>query len=140
MASKIEHINDVNIRKTPQCIAILNSLKKNTGHPTANEILHDVTKKFPHMSLATVYNNLRKLAENDVIQEVHVKNGPSRFDKNPSTHYHMVCNKCGNMEDLSYPLLNEIESFANNLYNFVVTNHEFNLYGTCEYCQNNSEK
>lgn len=135
MAKKIEYINDINIRKTPQCIAILNSLKSNKGHPTANEILQDVTKNFPHMSLATVYNNLRKLAENNIIQELHVKNGPNRFDKNPTTHYHMICNQCGKMTDLNYPLFREIESFANQSYNFLVSNHEFNLYGICEKCQ-----
>jgi len=132
---KLDNLRDMNTRKTPQNLAVLNSLKKHPGHPTVNEIHQEVLKKHPNISLATVYNNLKKLADNKIIQEVHVKNGPSRFDKNPITHYHMVCNQCGEINDLSYPLLHEIENFANNLYNFLVSNHEFNLYGICENCQ-----
>lgn len=127
-------------RKTPQGIAVLKSLKKLHSHPTANEIHQDVIKQFPNLSLATVYNNLKKMDEDQIIQEVHVKNGPNRFDQNPSTHYHIICNDCGIIQDLSYPLLNEIEHFASNLYDFVISNHEFNLYGLCKECQNKNQE
>lgn len=135
MAKEIGNADDTNIRKTPQCTAVLKSLKNNYGHPTASDIHNDVIEEFPNISLATVYNNLKKLTKNNIIQEVYVKNGPSRFDKNPSVHYHMICNNCGEMKDLSYPILNEIEYFARGLHNFVTSSHEFNLYGICDKCQ-----
>ena len=125
----------INARKTPQMIAILNYLKSSPSHPTANDVYNAVKKETPNISLTTVYNNLKRLSDNKVIQELYIKNGPSRFDKNPSTHYHMICNQCGQIEDLSYPLLKEIEEFAENLYKFSVLKHEFNLYGCCSKCQ-----
>jgi len=124
-----------NIRKTPQGIAILNSLKSSHNHPTANDIYQDVINKFPKISLATVYKNLNKLTKQKMIQEIYIRNEPNRFDKNPFTHYHMICSSCGDVKDLSYPVLYEIESFVSDLYNFLVSDHVFNLYGICEKCQ-----
>jgi|SRR5699024_1879903 len=128
-------LKDVNIRKTPQSVIILDYLKKHPGHPTVNNIYQNIIKENPNISLATVYNNLKRLSNQKIIQEIYVKNGPSRFDKNPITHYHMVCNKCEKMVDLSYPVLHEIEKFVNNLYNFEVSKHELNIYGVCENCK-----
>ena len=48
---------------------ILNTLKSNVVHPTA-EYLYSVLKETePNISLATLYRNLNQLAENGIIKK-----------------------------------------------------------------------
>lgn len=135
MVEELDRIEESRIRKSPQCLAILKELRKRSDHPTALDIHEEIKKVFPNLSLATVYNNLKKLTEHGFIQEVSVKNESNRFDGNPKTHYHMICIDCGEVNDLDYPLFHEIELFVSQLHNFIVSEHELNLYGVCKYCQ-----
>ncbi|MCK5426958.1 MAG: transcriptional repressor, partial [Thermodesulfovibrionia bacterium] len=54
----IEKYRDIGIKLTPQRIAILNYLSGITTHPSAEQIYKAVSKEFPTMSFATVYNTL----------------------------------------------------------------------------------
>lgn len=47
------------VRITPQRHAVLEYLMQSMKHPTADEIYKALEDKFPNMSVATVYNNLR---------------------------------------------------------------------------------
>lgn len=47
------------VRITPQRYAILEYLIQYRNHPTADEIFRSLESRFPNMSVATVYNNLK---------------------------------------------------------------------------------
>ena len=51
------------IRLTPQRSAILKVLRSTNIHPNASWVYAEVRKQLPHISLATVYRNLTRLAE-----------------------------------------------------------------------------
>jgi len=55
----IEKMKNSNIRITPQRYAILEYLVESKMHPTADDIYKALADRFPNMSAATVYNNLR---------------------------------------------------------------------------------
>ncbi|MCX7966203.1 MAG: transcriptional repressor, partial [Syntrophorhabdaceae bacterium] len=46
----------IDIKQTPQRLAIIEYLNENRTHPTANDVYKAVSEKFPTMSFATVYN------------------------------------------------------------------------------------
>src|SRR5690625_5462584 len=100
------------VRITPQRHAVLEYLLTSMSHPTADDIYKALEKKFPNMSVATVYNNLRILREIGLVRELTYGDDSSRFDSNMQDHYHIICESCGKIVDFHYPTLDEIESLA----------------------------
>ena len=122
------------VRITPQRHAVLEYLLTSMSHPTADDIYKALEKKFPNMSVATVYNNLRILREIGLVRELTYGDDSSRFDSNMQDHYHIICESCGKIVDFHYPTLDEIESLAEKVSGFEISHHRMELYGKCEQC------
>jgi Fur family transcriptional regulator, peroxide stress response regulator len=131
----LELLRESGVRITPQRHAVLEYLIKSMTHPTADEIYKALEGKFPNMSVATVYNNLRVFREIGLVRELTYGDSSSRFDFNKTEHYHVICNSCGKIVDFHYPRLEEVESLAEQITGFEVTNHRLEVYGTCEKCK-----
>nr|WP_251046500.1 MULTISPECIES: peroxide-responsive transcriptional repressor PerR [unclassified Oceanobacillus] len=131
----IDTLKESGVRITPQRHAVLEFLLNAMVHPTADEIYKALEGKFPNMSVATVYNNLRVLKDIGLVRELTYGDSSSRFDCNTSDHYHIICNDCGKIVDFHYPLLNEVESLAEQVTGFDVSHHRLEVYGKCDECQ-----
>ena len=81
------------VRITPQRHAVLEYLMQSMKHPTADEIYKALEDKFPNMSVATVYNNLRVFLDIGLVRELTYGDSSSRFDCNTSDHYHIISPK-----------------------------------------------
>ncbi|WP_205093050.1 peroxide-responsive transcriptional repressor PerR [Thalassobacillus pellis] len=128
-------LKDSGVRITPQRHAVLEYLMNSMTHPTADEIYKALEGKFPNMSVATVYNNLRVFREIGLVRELTYGDSSSRFDCNTTEHYHAICNSCGKIVDFHYPTLDEVESLAEQVTGFNVSHHRMEVYGTCDECQ-----
>lgn len=123
------------VRITPQRHAILEHLIDSLAHPTADEIYKALERKFPNMSVATVYNNLRVFKGAGLVKELSFGDSSSRFDYVTTDHYHIICDSCGRIVDFSYPGLDEVEALAEHVTGFKVDDHRMEVYGTCPTCQ-----
>lgn len=131
----IERLKEANVRITPQRFAILEYLILNDTHPTADEIYQELVSRFPNMSVATVYNNLRMLTKLGMVKEMSFGDQSSRFDFASTEHYHAVCSNCGKVEDIYYPGLDAVEQVAADLTGFSIESHRLEVYGLCPKCQ-----
>ncbi|WP_263622136.1 peroxide-responsive transcriptional repressor PerR [Halobacillus litoralis] len=131
----IDTLKGSGVRITPQRHAVLEYLLNSMTHPTADEIYKALESKFPNMSVATVYNNLRVFREIGLVRELTYGDSSSRFDCNTTDHYHIICESCGKIVDFHYPSLNEVESLAEQVTGFNVSHHRMEVYGTCSDCQ-----
>lgn len=131
----IEKMKNENIRITPQRHAILEYLVDSKIHPTADDIYKALANRFPNMSAATVYNNLRLFVKIGFVKELAYGDASSRFDFSSTQHYHAICESCGKIVDLYYPVLDDVEMVAENLTGFQVTHHRMEVYGICPDCQ-----
>ncbi|HLS10049.1 peroxide-responsive transcriptional repressor PerR [Lentibacillus sp.] len=131
----IETLRNSGVRITPQRHAVLEYLISSMVHPTADDIYKALEGKFPNMSVATVYNNLRVLREIGLVRELTYGDSSSRFDYKSSEHYHIICEECGKIVDFHYPTLDEVESLAEQVTGFDVSHHRMEIYGKCEDCQ-----
>jgi Fur family ferric uptake transcriptional regulator len=123
------------IKYTNQRVEILNFLKDNITHPTVDEVYEAVKKKLTRISKATVYQNLKFLAEKGLIQEVNVK-GVSRFEPNLDPHHHIICKKCGKIIDFeSKELTNYSLNIGKKLKEFDIDTTHTNFYGICKKCK-----
>jgi len=132
----VEILKNTGVRMTPQRHAILSYLLETMSHPTADEIYKALEGKFPNMSVATIYNNLRVFKEAGLVRELTYGDASSRFDANVSEdHYHVICTECGSIHDFHFPYLREAESAAAKSVGFQVTGHRMEVYGVCATCQ-----
>ncbi len=90
------------MRCTPQRYAVMEFLLNHPGHPTAAEIFAEVNRVDPRCSRATTYNNLRDLVQAGLVREVAVEGRAARFDAKGIRHYHFVCDRCGEVEDIHW--------------------------------------
>lgn len=131
----LHSLKNTKVRMTPQRHAILEFLFRARAHPTADDIYKALENKFPNMSVATVYNNLRVFKEVGLVRELTYGDSSSRFDSNTSDHYHVICEDCGKIVDFHYPGLDEVETLAEHVTGFKVTDHRMEIYGACPECQ-----
>ncbi len=131
----IDTLKESGVRITPQRHAVLDYLLNSMVHPTADEIYKALEGRFPNMSVATVYNNLRVLREIGLVRELTYGDSSSRFDCKTTDHYHIICEECDKIVDFHYPTLDEVESLAEQVTGFKVSHHRLELYGVCEECQ-----
>src|SRR5690554_3734495 len=130
----LHSLKSTKVRMTPQRHAILEFLFNAKTHPTADDIYKALEGKFPNMSVATVYNNLRVFKEVGLVRELTYGDSSSRFDSNTSDHYHVICDDCGKIVDFHYPGLDEVETLAEHVTGFKVKEHRMEIYGTCPEC------
>lgn len=74
-------------------------------HMTAEQIFFEARRHMPSISLGTVYRNLKQMSDTGEIKQIHIAEGPDRYDKNTGPHEHMQCIKCGALDDLLLPEL-----------------------------------
>ncbi len=130
----ISTLKETGVRITPQRHAILEYLIESMAHPTADDIYKALEGKFPNMSVATVYNNLRVFREVGLVKELTYGDSSSRFDFVTTEHYHVICDRCGKIVDFHYPGLDEVEQLASHVTGFKVNNHRMEIYGVCADC------
>ncbi|KRK71393.1 Fur family transcriptional regulator [Lacticaseibacillus nasuensis] len=131
----IDRLKHARIRVTPQRDAIIQFMIASTAHPTAEQIYDALSPQFPHMSVATIYNNLKLLAELNLVEEMNSTDSATHFDFALEPHYHAICTNCGKIFDFSYPGLNDVEQVAAEKTGFKVSGHHLEVYGLCPDCQ-----
>ena len=127
-------------RQSAKRQAILDCLKNQTAHPTAEQIYAQLKPSFPDLSLATVYRNLKQLEESGAVRSVGAVDGKERYDANMTVHSHAVCIKCGKILDLHDILIpQEIIDAAQNATGFSILCSDFRFTGICEDCRKERE-
>ena len=88
------------MRYSKQRNLVLQILRENPVHPTAEWIFEKAKEEMPGIGVATVYRNLNALVEAGEIKRISGIDGVDRFDGNHLPHYHMKCRACGCLLDL----------------------------------------
>lgn len=113
--------------------ALIEILQSTDTHPTAEWVYDQMREKFPNVSLATVYRNLKHMIEIGIAREIYTDNS-SRFDANMTDHYHFVCTKCGKLIDIfpekEHPEMKKLRDGG-----FTVDRYDLSVYGLCAQCK-----
>ena len=112
---------------------ILQTVRENRIHGTAEQIYELVKNEMPEIGIATVYRNLHTLAEQGLILKLSVKDG-DRFDGCTDEHSHLICNCCGKMFDIDYCPTSELSEMAQNEIGFNCTASQLIGVGVCKEC------
>jgi Fur family peroxide stress response transcriptional regulator len=129
---------DIGLKLTPQRLAILKYLENNREHPSAADIYKAVSKDFPTMSLATVYNTLRALKQVKDIQEISIDADKKRFDPETHEHNHLICVGCKKIVDVERRYSPDIPDAERQDFEILYTHVDF--YGLCPECKDGQKR
>jgi Fe2+ or Zn2+ uptake regulation protein len=87
-------------RATPQRLVILRDLRRRGRHATADEIRSSVRHELPGTSTPTVYAALELLVDLGLVRRIDAGSGATLYDARTEPHQHMVCRRCGRVDDL----------------------------------------
>jgi Fe2+ or Zn2+ uptake regulation protein len=91
-------------RYTRQREAVFAFLRSVSTHPTAEQVFDAVRRCIPNISLATVYKALEALVDAGVAARLaDSAGGPVRYDGRAEAHYHLRCERTGQLRDLPLP-------------------------------------
>ncbi len=120
------------IRYSKQRECILNYLNSVTCHPNVEKIYTEVKKEIPNISLGTVYRNLNQLAESGKIQKLITGNNAEHYDGRTDLHSHVICRKCGKIEDICTDFSEHIE--LESISDYSNLSYKLTFYGICPEC------
>ncbi len=79
-------------------------LRDRNRHLSAEELLSEASERLPGVSLPTVYATLELFEQLGIVRRVNGGGGTLLWDTRADAHHHMICRRCGRIEDLETPL------------------------------------
>lgn len=130
-------LNAWGIKKTRGRIEVLKFLKRISTPVDASQIesyLID-TQNTP-INTATIYRILRILYKKRLVTRFELQEGKFRYElASKPDHHHLICQSCGNIEDVSDNFIADIETEIKNKKRFLVKSHSLEFFGICKQCQ-----
>ncbi len=121
---------------TKQKLLIMKIVESSCGHLTAEEIYEIAKEQMPKIALGTVYRNLGSLCDEGIIGTISISGKPDRYEKCINDHGHIVCEKCGKIEDIPTPIA-DIKAELENTLKVELTSCCVNASYICECCREN---
>ncbi|MDD6209910.1 MAG: Fur family transcriptional regulator [Bacteroidales bacterium] len=121
-------------RKTPERFAVLEQIYSMSGHFDI-ETLHAAMQDKFRVSLATLYNTLDLLVASKLVIR-HKFGVYAQYEKafNNENHYHLICEVCGEMQEVKEELLFSIIK-NRKLKKFTPSYFALYIYGVCSKCK-----
>lgn len=116
---------------TRQRAAILEVIRAEPRHYTADEIFARAKEILPTISRATVYNNLNSMAKERLIRRICLEDADV-YDRSFEPHAHLICDKCGGIRDLKLEGIGEMLELE---VGQTVSSYEFKIGYICEACR-----
>ncbi len=132
----IQELQSRGMRVTPQRAIIFEVIENLEGHLTAEEIFREVQGVNPYISLATVYRTLELLQELDLVTPTNLGGSQTIFAlKGHGAHHHLVCQRCGQIEEFADELLEPLRDSLFERYGFAAQTNHMSIFGLCSACR-----
>lgn len=134
-----QHIRKAGLKVTSPRVKILEMLENRSDadrHLTAEDVFKTLLQEGVEIGLATVYRVLTQFETAGLVKRHHFEGGNSIFELESGSHHdHIVCVKCGQVEEFSDDLIEQRQKEIATSLNFKLTDHSLCLYGLCVKCQ-----
>ena len=117
---------------TKQRAVILEVIRSDMCHHTADEIFSLAKERLPGISRTTVYNNLKVLESERLIRRITGDSLSDRYDNSYIPHGHMICEDCGEIKDFS---LDDFDNMISEAIGSEFNSYELKVRYTCDACR-----
>ena len=127
-----------NLKYTKQRELILQIIYDNDGHFTPEDIYNLIKMSYPEVKIgiATVYRTLTLLEEAEIVSSISFGSQGKKYEFGLKDHHdHLVCLKCGGIEEFVDETIEKQQEEIAKKFNFKMTNHIMKITGICSTCQ-----
>ncbi|SFV70637.1 Ferric uptake regulation protein FUR [hydrothermal vent metagenome] len=127
-----------NLKYTKQRELILQIIYDNNGHFTPEDIYNLIKMSYPEVKLgiATVYRTLTLLEEANIVSSISFGTQGKKYEFGLKEHHdHLVCLKCGGIEEFFDETIEKQQEEIAKKFNFKMTSHIMKITGICSACQ-----
>ncbi len=125
------------LRATKQRKALMEILLEASLPLSAGQIYTTLKEELEDLQLSTVYRNLNKFAEKNLVRKLSLKPDEKEvfFESTISFqhHHHLICLKCREIHPLPCP--EEYFSKIAKKYDYKISDHRLKVYGYCADCR-----
>lgn len=126
-----------NRQATLQRRIILQALMDRRAYVTPRELYSLLQQEHPSIGQATVYRTLELLVEAGAATRFLQENNESKYIYCPPRHHHhLVCTRCGLVEDIDGCVIPAIGATLEKRTHFQINEHAVTFYGFCGDCKN----
>jgi Fur family peroxide stress response transcriptional regulator len=125
---------------TVQRRAVAEALLALPDHPSADEILAEVTRRLPGVSRTTIYRTVEQLVERGIIGRVCHPAPVVRYDARTDDHHHLICLECNAILDFTDPSLDRLPIPDTSRSGFQVRDIRVQLRGLCGRCRRTTQR
>lgn len=126
-------LKEYKLKVTPQRLAIVEELHSH-GHLNIDDLYTQLQKKFPTISLATIYKNIHAMIDKIFLSEVKLPNEKSVYELTKAQHAHIVCSNCKKIVDVNVDT-SSLEKEAEGFSSFELNEIAVVFTGICSNCK-----
>ncbi|HMN98688.1 MAG TPA: Fur family transcriptional regulator [Miltoncostaeaceae bacterium] len=130
----VELLRSHGLRATAPRIAVLDAIV-GMGHPDADAVRAEVTRRIGSVSTQAVYDTLHALTDAGLLRRIEPAGHPARYETRVGdNHHHLICRACGTTRDVDCAAGHApcLEPSAHG--GFVVDEAEVIYWGLCADC------
>lgn len=134
MRALAEYLEQHNLKQTKQRELVLGAFLEAKRHVSSEDLYQIVREKHPNVGYTTVYRTMKLLVEAGLATERHFDDGITRYEIEQEHHDHLVCVKCGRIQEFECEMIEQSQRDIAARYGFRVLRHRHELYGHCADC------
>ncbi|WP_181350933.1 Fur family transcriptional regulator [Thalassobacillus sp. CUG 92003] len=130
----LQLLKEKGYKRTRQRERMLEIFTGQDHYIAAKAILKKIQEDFPSVSFDTIYRNLYLLTDEEILEATELE-GEKHFRLACDTyghHHHFICTDCGKTKSIAFCPMEQVNE---NLAEYEVENHKFEIYGKCPQCQ-----
>ena len=132
-----KYLAEKNLKMTPQRRLILDTMLKQGGHLSSEEIYAKVKARDKSIGQATVYRTLKLLSDANLVEPLDFADGVTRYEFNygKQHHDHLICDKCNKNIEIHDETIERRQEELAEEHGFKLLRHKMYLYGICKDCR-----
>ncbi len=134
----VKQLRTAGYKITPAREAVLHVVQEGGEHLHPSEILDAARESYPALGRATVYRTLELLTQLGIVRPIYVGEEGPTYIRSSGGHHHLVCSRCGMVQDFDNCSADEMAQELQRRYHFQISSHLLEFYGLCAECQTTS--
>jgi Fe2+ or Zn2+ uptake regulation protein len=131
-----DELNEVNLRATPARVALMSLLELSDKPIDVQTMIDYLERQKISTDPATVFRIVNMFTKTGLTKQIQLQEGKFRYElSSKADHHHLVCSKCGDIQDISDCHIEVFEKSIEKKKNFKVTSHSLEFFGICSNCQ-----